>query len=574
MTTHSQTRTTRSRVDVIRWTLIYLAPYWRRQVAGTALLTVAAVASLCDPLVIRWIIDNIIVSRRAPLPAGLAIMAALYCTRVASLYRGNLISQEVIQRATRDLRISITNIMLSHVDRVTELFDVGDLVQLVERDAETIAEISLEVGPTLMRLMVSTVFIFTVLIRLEWHLASIAIPAMLVILYARRRQKPGLISAADHVRAAESRRSSVTSEMVWHLDEVRTIGAEHALETAFRLRSGEASSAALSQQRLELRSGMFAILSVSVGSILCLGLGGHYTLTGVMTLGSYVAFYSYLRSLYEQCSGLMDRSVHVERLGGSVRRVQILESSQCSPGPQMKALRDVRHELLLVNGRVKHMQQGSLHGLSLSVVTGDRVLLQGDSGIGKTTLLRMLGRTCHFESGTLELDGEDITSAKQSDIRQHVRIVSQQVQLFTGTLRFNATLGLDRFVSDAELNEAAEDAGFLKVVRKHSEGWDYIVLGTGSGLSGGERHRLSLIRALLAKPNFLLLDEVTAGLDRAQEDELLRRLMMRHSDKGVVLVSHRPSATSWATRIVRLTTGTTPLYEVHQNTTTLVVSET
>jgi ABC-type multidrug transport system fused ATPase/permease subunit len=546
-------------LKVFRQTLIYLKPYWRSQVFGTLFLTLAAVTSLCDPLAIRWIIDHVIVSRQSALISGLSILATLYCIRVASLYYGNLISQQVIQRAIRELRLSITHNILENADRMLLAFDVGNLLQLVEKDTETIATISLELAPTLLRLFVSVLFIFAVLIRLDWRLASIAIPAMLSILYVRRRQRPALVSAADYVRRAESHRSSATSEIIWHLDEIRVVGAEQELEQEFRIRSEKASDAALTQQRLELQSGMFAILAVSVGSILCLSVGGHYTLTGAMTLGSYVAYYSYLRSLYEQCNGLMDKAIHVERLGGSVRRLHELEALSRRERSSHGFTPLESHRLELRAGVVSHTKKLWPAGMNFNLSIGERVLLQGDSGIGKTSLLKILGRTCNLDSGSLWLDGQCVTDEPQPSIRPYIKIVSQETQLFTGTLRFNATIGLQTDVSDEELDRIAEDAGFLEVIRKLDDGWNHIVLGTGVGLSGGERDRLALTRALLSRPKFLLLDEVTAGLDPTQEAHVLTSLANNHAEKGIVLVSHRPSATKWATRIVQMAAETVSL---------------
>jgi ABC-type multidrug transport system fused ATPase/permease subunit len=196
----------------------------------------------------------------------------------------------------------------------------------------------------------------------------------------------------------------------------------------------------------------------------------------------------------------------------------------------------------------------TLRGIGLTFHAGERVALVGASGGGKSSLLKLIPRLYDPTGGCIALDGCDIRSLPLRDLRRTISVVPQDPMLFCGTIRENVRLGSLEATAD-ELTQAAEIAGLTDVIQKLPAGWDTMLGPMGAGLSGGEKQRLAIARALVQRRPILVLDEATSALDAASEDRLLARLEPWCAGRTVIVVSHRPAVARWADRIVVLSDG-------------------
>ena len=180
----------------------------------------------------------------------------------------------------------------------------------------------------------------------------------------------------------------------------------------------------------------------------------------------------------------------------------------------------------------------ALDGVTLRLTPGGRLAITGSSGSGKSSLVNALLRYWPLESGTLSLDGTDVTRCAQTDVRRATALADQRAQLFAGTVRSNVTLGRPD-ATDALIEDALRATGLADWVATLPDGLDTPVGEDGVAISGGERRRLAVARALLAPGPLLILDEPTSGLDAALADQLVDGVFTAAGTRSVMLITHR-----------------------------------
>jgi ATP-binding cassette subfamily C protein CydC len=196
----------------------------------------------------------------------------------------------------------------------------------------------------------------------------------------------------------------------------------------------------------------------------------------------------------------------------------------------------------------------ALDGVTVRVASGARLAVTGSSGAGKSSLVNALLRYWPLESGTLSLDGTDVSRLTQADVRGCTALADQRAQLFAGTVRSNLTLGRPD-ASAEEIETALSAARLADWVATLPEGLDTPVGEDGVAISGGERRRLAVARALLAPGPLLILDEPTSGLDPALADQLLDGVFTAAGARSVLLITHRDGEAALCQERVTLEAG-------------------
>jgi ABC-type multidrug transport system fused ATPase/permease subunit len=192
--------------------------------------------------------------------------------------------------------------------------------------------------------------------------------------------------------------------------------------------------------------------------------------------------------------------------------------------------------------------------LSFCVCRGEKVALVGISGCGKSTIGHLATRLYDPDAGSVLIDGMDLRDLGQRNLRSVVTVVPQEPVLFDATMRENLLYG-DPSATSRDLEQAVSLAQLHDVIRKLPRGFEEPLGPMGRKLSGGEKKRVALARAFLQRPQILILDEVTSALDGPTAARMLEALDHFGQGRSVILISHKPSAISWADRIVVLDKG-------------------
>ncbi|HJV93027.1 MAG TPA: type I secretion system permease/ATPase [Azonexus sp.] len=196
----------------------------------------------------------------------------------------------------------------------------------------------------------------------------------------------------------------------------------------------------------------------------------------------------------------------------------------------------------------------ALKGFSCKIATGDKVVVIGRIGSGKTTLQKLLLGLYQPTGGAVSIDGVDLRQLDPADLRRNIGYVAQDVTLFYGSLRDNIAIGAP-YADDATIVAAADAAGLTDFVNRHPDGFDMMIGERGDSLSGGQRQGVAIARALLMDPPILLLDEPTSAMDFSSEQQFKERLRRVAAHKTVIIVTHRNSLLDLATRVVVVDEG-------------------
>ena len=205
-----------------------------------------------------------------------------------------------------------------------------------------------------------------------------------------------------------------------------------------------------------------------------------------------------------------------------------------------------------------------LRDFSLTLSGREKVGVMGESGVGKSTVLRLLLRFWNPQQGQITVNGIPIQEISLNELRQRIALLEQETFLTSGTLGENIALGKPDATRE-EIREAARQAGLADFIETLPQGYDTPMGEMGARLSGGERQRVGIARVLLLNPDVIVMDEPTSSLDVLHEKELLQTLEEACRDKLLLLVSHRPSTLTGCGRIVRLEQGRAVEQNVRRN---------
>jgi len=295
----------------------------------------------------------------------------------------------------------------------------------------------------------------------------------------------------------------------------------------------------------------------SLATALVVGVGGWLVLGESLTAGTLIAFVLYVDRFFEPIRELAQRyNVFQATMAASERIFNLLDTD-----PDLRDAPDAR-PLPPIDGRVDfnsvnfsyNDDEPVLRDLNLHVRPGERIALVGETGAGKSTIIRLLARFFDIEEGALKIDGHNVREVTRSSLRQQLGIVLQDTFLFSGTIKENIRYGrLD--ATDEDIVEAANTVGAHDFIMRAPEGYETEAGENGVNLSVGQRQMISFARALLADPRILILDEATSSVDTATEKHIQRALERLMEGRTSFVIAHRLSTIVNADKIVVLDNG-------------------
>ncbi|MFJ6671939.1 ABC transporter ATP-binding protein [Actinosynnema sp. NPDC091369] len=292
-----------------------------------------------------------------------------------------------------------------------------------------------------------------------------------------------------------------------------------------------------------------------LGQVAVLALGGWLALRGEVTLGTFLAFATYVATLVGPSRLLASLMVTAQLARAGVERVYELVDSQPSvvdgdrdvpAGPVAVELRDVTF------GYTR--SEPVLSDVSLRVEPGETLAVVGTAGSGKSTVSLLLPRFYDVHEGAVSVGGVDVRELRLSSLRRTVGTVFEEAFLFSDTVRANIAYGLPD-ASDEQVRAAARAAEAHEFIEALPHGYDTVVGERGLTLSGGQRQRVALARALLSDPRVLVLDDATSAVDNATEAAIHRTLAAVTAERTTLLIAHRRSSLALADRIAVLDAG-------------------
>ena len=543
----------------IRWLASQVRPFLRLHLGSYVCIVIGSILVLVDPLIIRFLIDDVIPHRRLTwLPIVAAAFFLSYAGRLGFDSLAAMINFRAVQKMTFRSRLSL----LRHLQRLSaEYHDnrpVGDTLHRLQVDVDQVGTLSGEVIPRVLRMITVFTVVMIAMLVLNYRLTAIVLPLIPIFVFVRHRFHHRLRRASDSVQEQSGKMIGFLEEHLSSIVQVQLLSCEQREARRFARLSGNAMRAQITRRGTELFFGSFLYLIIVTGMAGVFCYGGYQVMTGTLTAGGLVAFYGYILQLFIPLYGFVDIYSKLQHAQASVRRLMEIAEADLilrdRPGafalqPNISGaieLRDVSFSY--------HSDRPVLNAISLRVNPGERVALAGKSGNGKSTIARLVARLYDAKAGTVLVEGFDVRDIKLKSLRSSVIFVPQDPVLFDVTLRENLLYGNTEATQD-ELEKVARLVQLDGLIHRLPNGWNEPLGPRGNRLSGGERQRVALARALLQRPRILILDECTSALDAFTEKWLLDGLDSFLKNVTTVIISHRPYPLHWADRVISMSYG-------------------
>lgn len=289
-----------------------------------------------------------------------------------------------------------------------------------------------------------------------------------------------------------------------------------------------------------------------IGTLVVIVYGGAMVQKGVIDIGAWVAYFMYYRYLSMDVQMVPYYWKELKGLQGTIHRLSAISTMEEEDVTAGQTLTPSEGDIALKNVSFGYEDKPVLEDVSLTIPAGRLVALVGENGAGKTTLVNLLERFYRPQSGTITYDGTDASQISLESWRNLFGYVQQDVRLMGGTIRDNLTYGVDRNVTEAELQQVCQQVHLDEFLATLPEGLDTTVEDFGDNLSGGQRQKIAIARALLRNAECLLLDEYSSNLDRAAAAQVESCIAALRGQKTILVIAHKITTVQNADQIIVL----------------------
>lgn len=562
------------------WRVIpYIKQYWQRAVGGIVANAIARAFDLIPFIAIGMAADyyasdgRVFTDARVEalmradiLPSvevgfGLLILVSFACLAVAQGI-SEYLWQSTAYKVQHDIRMEATASLMAMEASYFETRQSGNLMSVLSADVAQLEDIVSDASTSIIRIIITFTASFAIMMWMSWKLAAILFTPLILILpmvvwfstRVQRKYKKQRESTGEIVAILENVLSGITVVQAYN-----ATAYEHSRVTR---ESAEYRDQAISASSVRNRfiPGIYVVAGLSFG--LLVSAGGYLMASGDITVGQFVTFLLISTRMTMPMFILGMLLNQLQKGEAAARRVFALVDLEPSivDAPDAQDLTETIASVSFdgVTFAYPGTEVNVLNNVNFGAQSGGFLGIMGHTGAGKSTILKLLERFYEPQAGAVLINGRDINDFTIASVRSRVGFVSQDPFLFFGTVRDNIAYARD--ASDADVEVALKTAGAMEFVDDMPEGMQTMVGDRGVRLSGGQRARISLARALLMNPDVLILDEASAALDAETEKRIQQSLFgggngSNGKKRITIAVAHRLSTIRNADEIISLVDG-------------------
>ncbi len=538
--------------------LVYLKDQWAKLILAMICMVVVAATTSATAFIVKPVLDDVFLNKNEfMLKLMPVLIMIIYVLRGAGMYGQEFLMHYVGETVIKQLRDSLYDRIIDLPISFFQSQKTGGLMSRITYDVNIIKNMVSGAITGALRDVFTIIGLVGVIFYRDWQLALIAIFVL-----------PGaffpVVEFGRRVRRFSTRSQESMGDLNAFLHEtfagnkiVKAFGMEPYEKQNFYAKNHKVFRFEIKSIRARALTSPVMEAFGGVGIALVIWYGGYGVINGTSTPGTFFSFMTAVMLLYPPVKKLSKLNNTIQQgLAAADRIFEILETEPDIQEPAVpKELRRQSHRIAFENVSFAYNGEAPvLQDINLTVSPGEILALVGASGAGKTTLVNLIPRFHDVTAGAVKIDGIDIRNISIKNLRREIAIVTQEPILFNDTIRANIAYG-NTAASDRDIEAAAEAAYILNFIRSLPNGLDTNIGELGSRLSGGEKQRMCIARALLKDAPILILDEATASLDTESERLVQKALENLMQGRTSFVIAHRLSTVHYAHRIIVLAGG-------------------
>ena len=475
-----------------------------------------------------------------------------------SNYLQIFVMARVASRMSYDIRTDVFDAMSKLSLNFFVNKQTGGLMTRVLSDSDRVREFFIDGLPMIFVHSITIIVTFTVMYRLNWKMALIACILLPLLVFMTVKLRPGLWTLSGKRHRAEKAVTGRANDNLTGARVVKAFGQQDNEIRRFEHPSDNLREAEINIVKLRNRFAILYNMVQEVSSIWIWLIGVFFVLkTHEIELGVLITFVGYVAQL----NGPMNFFSWVFRMwsdsiNSAERLFEIIDAiPEIREKEEPVRLTAPRGEIELNNVTFGYrVGRPVLKEINIKIKEGEMLGIVGRSGAGKSTLVNLISRLYDVNEGSIKIDGTDVKDLALTDLRRNVAMVSQDTYIFMGSVAKNIAYG-NEDATRADIIRAAKLASAHEFISKLPDGYDTIIGSSGKDLSGGEKQRISIARAILADPKILILDEATASVDTETEKAIQHSLKYLVQGRTTLSIAHRLSTLRDADRLIVIDDG-------------------
>lgn len=555
--TDEQVQTVSKRKTLARM-FYYLLAYKKQVVAVLTIMLVSVVITLINPLIIQQAIDVYIAGEDWHGLKRLGIVAVLLNLTLVLLVKMRMY---IMAKVSNEVLLTIREELYTHIQTLSfQFFDsrpTGKILARIIGDVNSLKEVLSNSVTTLIPDFITILSVVGIMFVKNWKLAAAALSSLPLMILG-----VAFVQSKSHIRWQIHRKKGSNMNAFVHEDlsgmyVVQSFGAEQETKQIFEELLQEHKDSFVDAVRYADAFGPIVDFCWGLGTMVLYFFGVNMILDGMLQVGMLIAFGTYISMFWRPVMNLSNfYNQLVTNIAGAERIFEILDTkpdltdgeTACEM-PEITGAVSFRHVTFSYE-----KEKEVLKDVSFEIEPGQTVALIGPTGAGKSTIVNLICRFYDIQHGQVCIDGRDVKSVTIESLRSQMGIMTQDVFLFSGTIRENIRYGRLE-ASEEEIIRAAKAVHAHEFIMKMEKGYDTELKERGAGLSAGQRQLLAFARTMLSEPKILILDEATSSIDTHTELLVQKGIEALLKGRTSFVIAHRLSTIQNADRIFRVDNG-------------------